>query len=100
MLWVVWGPPAKVIVVDWYFGFPVGVESSVIVLSELYPEIVVSFCDEFYRELPMSWLVNVIACLGIGPSFDKRVFLKICVSFDICGKVVCLSSVDCFLCVG
>ena len=100
MLWVVGVPPAKVVVVYWDFSFPIGIESSVVVLSEFYPEIVVSFCDEFYRGFSLSWLINVIACAWIGPSFDKRVFLKICMSFNMCGKVVCLSSVDCFLCIG
>jgi len=28
------------------------------------------------------------------------VFLKVCMSFDVCGKVICLSPVDCFLYVG
>jgi len=100
MLWIVWIPPAEVVVVDWNFSFPVGIESTVVVLSEFYPEIVISFCNEFYREFPVSWFINVIACTWIGPSFDERVCLKICMLFNMDGKVVCLSSVDCLLCVG
>jgi len=63
MLWIVWIPPAEVVVVDWNFSFPVGIESTIVVLSEFYPEIVVSFCDEFYREFPVSWFIDVIACM-------------------------------------
>jgi len=100
MLWVVRGPPAKVVIVDWNFSFLIGVESPVVVLSEFYPEIIVSFCDEFYREFPVSWFINIIACAWIGPSFDERVFLEICVSFNVCRKVVCLSSMDCLFDVG
>ena len=100
MLWIVGVPPAKEVVVYWDFSFPISVESSVVVLSEFYPEVVVSFCDEFYREFPVSWFVDVIPCLWVGPSFDKRVFLKICVSFYVDGKVVCLSSMDCLFRVG
>ena len=100
MLWIVGVPPAKEVVVYWDFSFPIGIESSVVVLSEFYPEIVVSFCDKFYGEFPVSWFIDVIACVWIGPSFDERVFLEICVSFNVYRKVICLSSVDCFLCVG
>jgi len=100
VLQVVRAPPAKVVIVFWYFGFPIGIEGSIIVLSEFYPEVVVSLCDEFYRGLSVFWFVDVIACLWVGPSFDKRVFLKVCISFDMCGKVICLSSMDCFLHVG
>jgi len=100
VLWVVRSPPAEEVVVYWDFSFPIGIESSVVVLSEFYPEIIVSFCDEFYREFPVSWLIDVVACAWIGPSFNKRVFLKTCMLFNVCGKVVCLSSVDCLLYVG
>jgi len=48
----------------------------------------------------VSWFIDVIACTWVGPSLDKRVFLKICVSFNVDGKVICLSSVDCFLRIG
>ena len=48
----------------------------------------------------MSWLIDIIACLWVGPSLDEGVSLEICVSLDIGGKVVCLSSMNCFLCVG
>ena len=96
MLWIVGSPPAEEVVVYWNFGFPISIESSVVVLSEFYPEIIVSLCDELYREFPMSWFIDVIACVWVGPSFDERVFLKICVSFNVYRKVVCLSSVDCF----
>jgi len=100
VLWVIGAPPTKVVIVCWYFGFPIGVEGPVVVLSEFYPKVVVSLCDEFYRGLSVSWLIDVIAYLWVGPSFDKRVFLKVCMSFDVDGKVVCLSSMDCFLCIG
>jgi len=63
VLWVVGTPPAKIVVVDWDFSFPVGIESSVVVLSKFYPEVIVSFCDKFYREFSVSWFINVIACL-------------------------------------
>jgi len=100
VLWVIGIPPAEEVVIDWYFGLPIGVEGTVVVLSKFYPEVIVSFCDKFYREFPMSWFINVIASLWVGSSLDKRVFLKICVSFNVCRKVVCLSSVDCLLYVG
>ena len=100
VLWVVRALPTKVVIVCWYFGFPIGVESSVVVLFEFYPEVVVSLCDKFYRGFSMSWLIDIIACLWVGPSMDERVFLKVCMSFDVDGKVVCLSSMDCFLCIG
>ena len=100
VLWIVGVPPAEIVVVDWDFSFPVGIESFIVVLSEFYPEIVISFCDEFYREFSLSWFIDVVACAWVGPSFDERVFLKVCVSFNVCRKVVCLSSVDCLLCVG
>ena len=100
VLWVVGVPPAKVEVTLWYFGLPIGVEGTVVVLSEFYPEVVFSLCDKFYRGSSVFWLIDVIACSWVGPFFDKRVFLKVCVSFDVDGKVVCLSSMDCFLCVG
>jgi len=54
VLWIVGVPPAKMVVVDWDFSFPVGIESSVVVLLEFYPEIVVSFCNKFYRDFPLS----------------------------------------------
>ena len=100
VLWVVGVPPAEEVVVYWNFSFPIGIEGSVVILPEFYPKIVVSFCDEFYREFPVLWLINVIACVWVGPSSDERVFLEICVSFNVYRKVVCLSSVDCFLRVG
>ena len=100
MLWIVGVPPAKEVVVYWDFTLPVGIESSVVVLSEFYPEIVLSFCDKFYREFSVSWFVDIVTCTWVGPSFDKGMFLKVCVSFDVDRKVVCLSSVDCFLRVG
>jgi len=100
VLQVIRAPPAQVIIVSQYFGLQIGVKGPAMVLSEFYPEVVVSLCDKFYRGLSLFWLIDVIACLWVGPSFDKRVFLKVCVSLDMCGKVVCLSSVDCFLHVG
>jgi len=100
VLWVVGIPPAEVIVFDWYFSFPIGIEGSVVVLSEFYPIIVVSFCDEFYREFSLSWFIDVVAYTWVGPSFNERMYLKVCMSFNVCGKVICLSSVDCLLCVG
>ena len=48
----------------------------------------------------MSWFIDIVACTWIGPSFDERVFLKVCMLFNVYRKVVCLSSVGCLLCVG
>jgi len=42
VLWVIGVPPTKIVIVYWYFGFPIGVEGPIIVLSEFYPEIVFS----------------------------------------------------------
>ena len=100
VLRVVGIPPTKVNVILWYFGFPIGVKGSVVVLSEFYPEVVFSLCDKFYRGSSVFWLIDVIACSWVGPSFNKRVFLKVCMSFNVDGKVAFLSSMDCLLCVG
>jgi len=100
VLWVIGIPPAKVIIVNWYFGFPIGIEGPIVVLSEFYPEIIVSFCDEFYREFSLSWFIDIVACTWVGPSFDERVSLEICMLFNVCGKVICLSSVDCLFHIG
>jgi len=62
VLWVIRVPLTKVVIVSWYFGFPIGVEGSVVILSEFYPKVIVSFCDKFYREFPLSWLIDIIAC--------------------------------------
>jgi len=34
VLWVIRAPPTKVVIVYWYFGFPIGVKGPVMVLSE------------------------------------------------------------------
>jgi len=61
--------------------------------EEFYPKVFVFYFDEFDDPVYFLWEVNVVS----GIFMSGSVVFKICLAFDVCWKIVLLSSVNSFV---